>query len=42
VPEGTPVTATGKKLILAVARRALEKAFTVSPVLHQADNAREE
>ncbi len=41
VPEGTPVTATGKKLILAVARRALEKAFTVSPVLHQADNARE-
>ena len=40
VEGGTPVTASGTKLVLAVARRALEKAFAVSPVLNQAPNAR--
>ena len=41
VPDGVPVVASGKKLVLAVARRALEKAFTASPVLNRAENARE-
>ena len=41
VEGGTPVTASGAKLVLAVARRALEKAFVVSPVLNQASNARQ-
>ena len=41
VEGGTPVTASGTKLVLAVARRALEKAFVVSPVLNQAANARQ-
>lgn len=32
---------SGKKVVLAIARRALEKAFIASPVLHQADNSGE-
>lgn len=41
VEGGTPATASGKKLVLAVARRALERVFCVSPVFNQAPNARQ-
>jgi len=41
VEGGMRHTASGKTLVLAVARRALEKAFIASPVLNQADNARD-
>ncbi len=38
---GKPAEGTGGRLILAVARRALEKAFVTSSVLNKADNAKE-
>jgi monoamine oxidase len=38
---GRPLIARSPKLVLAIARRALEKVFTLSPVLNQAPNARE-
>lgn len=41
VEGGKPVTASGTELVLAVARRALEKMFVVSPVLNQASNSRQ-